>query len=79
MKVKWGQGQSGRMEAPSSTLQTINVFNAMLQNISVFGETKSGKYASDKKVARNTLILSKVEAPAARLLKGNLILATFSY
>ena len=31
----------------------------------------------DKNVALNTLILSNIEAPAARLLKRNLIVATF--
>ena len=35
----YSQFPSGRMEAPASTLQKINVFSATLQNISVFSVT----------------------------------------
>jgi hypothetical protein len=41
--------------------------------------SKSGKCASGKKVALNTLILSKIEAPSARLLNCNIFLATLQY
>ena len=42
-----------------STLQKVSVFSATLQIISVFSATiKVGKYATGKKVALNTLILS---------------------
>ena len=41
--------------------------------------SKSGKYASGKIVALNTLILSNVEAPSARLLTCNIFLATLQY
>ena len=47
--------QSGRMEAPASTLQEINVFRATLQNISVNSATQSQpKIAAGKKVPQNT-------------------------
>ena len=51
------------IQHPSSTLQKIDVLSAKDQN------AKSGKYVTGK----------KVEAPATRLLKSNLILAKFSY
>ena len=51
--------QSGRMEAPASTLQKImGLVQRCKNSVYLVQLSKSGKYASGKKVAPNTLILS---------------------
>ena len=68
------------MEAPTITLQkTMCLVQRCKISVYLVQLSMPGKYASDKKVALNTLILSNVEAHSARLLKCNIFLATLQY
>jgi hypothetical protein len=71
------QLQSGRTEAPASTIPLVlQRFQISVYLVQI---SKSGKYAPGKKVALNPLILSNVEASSARLLKCNTFFATLQY
>ena len=66
------QFQSGRTEAPASTIPPV--LQRFRKSVYLVQLSKSGKYASGKKVALNTLILRNVEAPSARLLNCKIFL-----
>ena len=65
------------MELPASTIPPV--LQRFQKSVYLVQLSKSGKYASGKKVAQNTLILGNVEAPSARLLKCNVFLAKLQY
>ena len=67
--------QSRRMELPASTIpMVLQRFQKSMCSVQL---SKSGKYASGKKVALNTLILSNVVAPSARLFNSDVYIAKF--
>ena len=70
-------GGNVRMEAPASRFHPV--LQRFQKSMCLVQLSKSGKYASDKKVAQNTLIIGNVEAPSARLFHCNVFIATLQY